>query len=71
MISYESFETRSTKATTNDHYLYYSDTNYLKLDMRKITSRFTSVPLFQHIQISGHILLPKSIFNMVEQFIEY
>ncbi|CAF3787618.1 unnamed protein product [Rotaria sp. Silwood1] len=48
MINYESFETPSTKATTNDHHLYYWDTNYLKLDMRKITSRFTSVSLFQH-----------------------
>ncbi|CAF3997034.1 unnamed protein product, partial [Rotaria sp. Silwood2] len=51
MISNESFETRSTKATTNDHYLYYSDTKYLKLDVEKITPRIGScVPLFQHIK---------------------
>jgi hypothetical protein len=47
MITYESFETRST---TNDHYLYYSDTKYLKLYMDKITPTITSVPLFQHIK---------------------
>jgi len=49
-IDYESFETRSTKATTNDHYLYYSDTKYLKLNMINKTPRIiSSVPLFQHI----------------------
>jgi len=54
MINYETFETRST---TNDHYLYYSDTKYLKLDMKMLTRRITSspiisssVPLFQHIK---------------------
>ncbi|CAF4277053.1 unnamed protein product, partial [Rotaria sordida] len=48
-MNYESFETRSTKTTTNDHYLYYSDTKYLDLNMEKITPRITSFPLFQHI----------------------
>jgi hypothetical protein len=50
VINYESFETRSTKGTTNDHYLYYSDVNRLKLDMTTITPRImSSFPLFQHI----------------------
>ncbi|CAF4634423.1 unnamed protein product, partial [Rotaria sp. Silwood2] len=49
-MNYESFETRSTKTTTNDHYLYYSDTKYLELNMEKITPRIPcSFPLFQHI----------------------
>ena len=50
VINYESFETRSTKATTNDHYLYYSDTKCLKLNITKITPRImSSFPLLQHI----------------------
>jgi hypothetical protein len=50
VINYESLETRSTKATTNDHYLYYSDIKYLKLNMTKITPRImSSFPLLQHI----------------------
>ncbi len=50
LIHCESFETRSTNTTTNDHYLYYSDIKYLTLDMRTITPRTTcSIPLFQNI----------------------
>ncbi len=50
LIHCESFETRSTTTTTNDHYLYYSDIKYLTLDMRTITPRTTcSIPLFQNI----------------------
>ena len=48
-MNYELFETRSTKATTNDHYLYYSDAKYLELKMGKIPPRITSLPLLQHI----------------------
>jgi hypothetical protein len=66
LINYETFETRSTKATTNDHYLYYSDTDYLKLNMTKITRRIaSSFPLFQHINsLVIHMpLLPSSSSN--------
>jgi hypothetical protein len=58
-INCESFETRSTKPTTNDHYLYYSDTEVLTLHMIKNIPRITSsFPLFQHIN-SLVILMPK------------
>ncbi|CAF3806348.1 unnamed protein product [Rotaria sp. Silwood1] len=50
IIYYETFETRSTKATTNDHYLYFTDTKYLKLEMGEIIPNINSVPLFQHIK---------------------
>ncbi|CAF4664129.1 unnamed protein product, partial [Rotaria sp. Silwood2] len=50
MIYYETFETRSTKATTNDHYLYFTDTKYLKLEMGEVIPNINSVPLFQHIK---------------------
>jgi len=66
LINYETFETRSTKATTNDHYLYYSDTDYLKLNMTKITQRIaSSSPLFQHINsLVIHMpILPSSSSN--------
>jgi hypothetical protein len=50
LIHCESFETRSTNTTTNDHYLYYADIKYLTLDMRTITPRTTcSISLFQNI----------------------
>ncbi|CAF0827827.1 unnamed protein product [Rotaria sordida] len=58
IIYYGSFDTRSTKATTNDHYLYYSDIKDLKLKMMNIEPIITSFPLFQHIN-SLVIVLPK------------
>ncbi|CAF3168625.1 unnamed protein product [Rotaria sp. Silwood2] len=50
LIDDESFEIRSTKATTNDHYLYYSDIKYFELSLPMRTPRINcSFPLFQHI----------------------
>ncbi|CAF1217550.1 unnamed protein product [Rotaria sordida] len=50
LMDYESFETRSTKTTTNDHYLYYSDTKYLELNLTTRAPRInSSFPLYQHI----------------------
>jgi len=65
LMNYESFETRSTKTTTNDHYLYYSDTKYLQLNMGKMTPRITSFPLFQHIKclVIYMPIIPSSLSN--------
>ncbi|CAF0803678.1 unnamed protein product [Adineta steineri] len=60
MINYESFETQSTNVSRNDHYLYYSDINYLKLHMETIKTQITpSVPLFQHIKYLVLYYYPK------------